>query len=193
MAGSALAQVPQAASDYQRLYTRTVSAEWGLAPPVASFAAQIHQESGWNCRAVSRVGARGCAQFMPATARWIEDVSPALAGFGAGLAFDPYTSFRAQAVYMRWLHDRVKGPEPCERMAFAMSAYNGGLGYVYRRQKEARERGLDPLRCLGVACEINPGITPANQRENAHYPRRILLELEPRYAAWGLRSCKGWG
>lgn len=35
--------------------------------PVGIIAAQIQQESGWNPTAISPVGARGIAQFMPAT------------------------------------------------------------------------------------------------------------------------------
>jgi soluble lytic murein transglycosylase-like protein len=177
--------VPDLASSYRREYARIVRSEWGIEAPIASLAAQIHQESGWNCRAVSRVGARGCAQFMPATARWIADVDR---GLRDGDVYSPAWAFRAQAVYMRYLRDRVKGSAPCDRMAFAMSAYNGGLGYVYKRQRVSPQPGV----CFGVTCDINPGIAPANQRENAGYPRRILLELEPRYvgAGWGLGACE---
>ena len=178
------AQIPREAEAFKREYTRIVRSEWGLDAPVASLAGQIHQESGWNCKAVSRVGAAGCAQFMPATAKWIGEVDRRLAGADV---YSPSWAFRGQAVYMKWLHDRVKGPVPCERMAFAMSAYNGGLGYVYRRQKLSPT----PLVCINATCTINPGIHPANQRENEHYPRRILHELEPRYerAGWGLGRC----
>lgn len=90
---------------------------------------------------------------------------------------------------MRWLHDRVKGPAPCDRMAFALASYNGGEGWTRKRQKLAAEKGINALRCLNAACELNPGILPANQRENAGYPRRILLALEPSYETWGPGSC----
>lgn len=178
----ARAQVPDEALRHQRLYTRIILSEWGVGAPVASFAAQIHQESGWNCAAVSRAGARGCAQFMPATARWIGEVDVDLA---VERVHDPVWAFQAQAVYMRWLHDRVKADSACERLAFAMSAYNGGLGHVYKRQRLSPWPG----RCLRVTCEINPGILPANQRENAEYPERILKKLAPRYAGWGPSAC----
>lgn len=183
-AGSANAQIPDGARGYRQMYGRIVRSEWGLNAPVASLAAQIHQESQWDCRAVSRVGARGCAQFMPTTANWLGEVDTRLK---AADLHSPQWGFRAQAVYMKWLHDRLKGPAPCEQMAFAMSAYNGGLGWVYRRQKLSSR----PSVCLGATCDINPGISPANQKENAHYPQRILRELEPRYiqAGWGVGSC----
>ena len=73
------AQVPQAAQQYRALLVRTAHAVWGLDAPVAVLAAQIHQESAWNAQAISRVGAQGLAQFMPATATWIAGVDPALA------------------------------------------------------------------------------------------------------------------
>lgn len=178
------AQVPSEASKYRRDYTRVMHSEWGMDAPIASLAAQLHQESGWNCGAMSRVGAQGCAQFMPATATWLGQVDPDLKG---GDVFSPAWAFRAQAVYMRWLREKVKAAAPCDRMAFALSAYNGGLGYVYRRQKLSP----DPWHCFDRTCDINPGILEANQRENARYPRRVLLELEPIYlrAGWGIGSC----
>ena len=63
-------QPPQAAARYKLTLLREAHSQWGLDAPVAAFAAQVHQESGWRADAVSRVGARGLAQFMPATARW---------------------------------------------------------------------------------------------------------------------------
>lgn len=178
------AQIPSEASRHKREYQRIARSEWGLSAPIASLAGQVHQESGWDCRAVSRVGAKGCAQFMPTTATWIGEVDQRLK---AGDVHSPAWAFRAQSVYMKWLLDRVRAVSACERMAFAMSAYNGGLGRVYQRQKLSTR----PERCLGMTCDINPGIHPVNQKENAHYPRRILLELEPRYekAGWGGGSC----
>lgn len=63
--------IPVEARQYQRELTRNARAVWGLNAPVSTFAAQIHQESQWNARARSPVGAQGLAQFMPATASWI--------------------------------------------------------------------------------------------------------------------------
>lgn len=184
---TARAQVPVAAEGYRRLYVRTVSAEWGIGAPIASLAAQVAQESGFDCRAVSRVGARGCAQFMPATARWIEDLNPTLAGFAGGLAFDPYTSFRAQAIYMKWIRERIRADNECERIAFALQAYNGGLKRVLARQARSRTPG----RCFDAACNINPGILASNQKEAQEYPVRIERHWAPRFkaAGWGRTAC----
>lgn len=175
------AEPPQLAEKYRREYVRIIRQEWGLEAPVATLAAQIQQESQWNCTAISHAGAKGCAQFMPSTANWIGDLDSGLRGADV---FSPTWAFRAQATYMEWLHARIKASDECNRMAFALAAYNGGLGYVYKRQKASREPG----KCFRATCEINPGITPANQRENAEYPVRIMA-IEPAYERWGDRVC----
>lgn len=177
--------IPADAARYQRDLTRNVRLVWGLDAPVATFAAQIHQESRWNANAKSAVGAVGLSQFMPATATWISGVYPQ--ALGENQPKNPAWAMRALATYDRWLWDRVKADSACERMAFALSAYNGGLGYVYRRQK----RSADPGRCFDATCDINPGISPPNQRENRDYPRLILTGFEPRYvrAGWGKGVC----
>lgn len=157
---------------------------WGLNAPVSSFAAQIHQESRWNPSAKSPVGAAGLTQFMPATARWIGTYDAQLASVDV---YNPRWAMRALAVYDKFLYDKVGGINPCERMAFAMSAYNGGLGWVNKR----KARSGTPNVCFGATCEINPGISASNQRENSNYPKLILKQFEPLYvrAGWGDGAC----
>lgn len=177
-------QIPQAAHQYRLTLTREARRVWGLSAPVSSFAAQIHQESGWNANARSPVGALGLTQFMPATARWMGSVDPVLSG---GASLNPTWAIRALVVYDKWLWDRLPSANACEQLAFAMSSYNGGLGWALKRRARSSEPGL----CLGKTCAINPGITLANQHENETYPKRILLRIEPAYeaAGWGLGAC----
>ena len=158
---------------------------WGLNAPVSSFAAQIHQESRWNPSAKSPVGAAGLTQFMPATARWIGTYDAQLASVDV---YNPRWAMRALAVYDKFLYDKVGGVNPCERMAFALSAYNGGLGWVNKR----KARSGMPNVCFGATCEINPGISASNQRENSNYPELILKQFEPLYvrAGWGQGVCQ---
>lgn len=172
------------AGQYKHALRQQAQYAWGLNAPVASFAAQIHQESRWNPKAKSPVGAMGLTQFMPATARWISGIDGELA---SGDVFNPRWAMRALVVYDKFLYDRVSGANPCERLAFAMSAYNGGLGWVNKR----KARSPQPDVCFGATCEINPGITAANQRENAGYPKVILKTFEPQYvkAGWGWGAC----
>jgi len=180
--------IPREAQRYQRDLTRNARLVWGLEAPVATFAGQIHQESRWRPEAVSRVGAQGMAQFMPATARWIAGAYPALAD---NQPTNPVWAMRALVTYDRHLWDRVQAASPCERMAMALSAYNGGLGWVWRDQKLATAQGADQARWFGQVERYNAGRVAAAFRENRGYPRLILLTHEPRYiaAGWGQGSC----
>lgn len=174
--------VPREAHRYQLTLKREAQLAWGLQAPVATFAAQVHQESRWRLDARSPVGAAGLAQFMPATTDWIGGLYPGLAARDAG---NPTWALRALVTYDKWLADRIRSKDACQDMAFVLSAYNGGLGWVYKRQKLSAE----PDVCLGVTCLINPGIAEASQRENQHYAEVILLKHEPLYRSWGNGSC----
>lgn len=180
------AQPPQAALQYRSEVIRIARMEWGLNAPVADFAAQIHQESGWRADAVSPVGAQGMAQFMPATTDWIGGVIPALA---RREPFSPSWSIRALVSYDRWLWQRIDTPRSCDRMAMTLSAYNGGLGWVNRDRRQALRQGLDPAIWFGSTETVNAGRSAAAWRENRHYPGRILREIAPRYLSWGGASC----
>ena len=102
---------------------------------------------------------------------------------------NPAWAVRALVVYDKWLWDRVTAVDACNRMAFAMAAYNGGLGWTNKRKARSPQPGI----CFGATCAINPGIHPANQRENQHYPEVILKRYEPLYAntiGWGPGVCQ---
>ncbi len=73
---TARADVPTEAQQYRRDLTRIAQAEWGLDAPVATFAAQVHQESRWRFNAKSPVGAQGLGQVMPSTAVWLAELFP---------------------------------------------------------------------------------------------------------------------
>ncbi|MBE8614680.1 lytic murein transglycosylase, partial [Morganella morganii] len=179
-------QPPQAALKYRSELIRNARLEWGLSAPVADFAAQLHQESGWRPGAVSPAGAQGMAQFMPATADWISRSVP---GLHQREPFNPSWAIRALVSYDRWLWQRVSAAGNCERMAMTLSGYNGGLGWVQRDKRLALQQGLDSTRWFGHVATVNAGRSAANWRENRHYPQRILLELAPRYLTWGGGSC----
>lgn len=165
---------------YRATITREAQFRFGIPAPAPAIAAQIQQESAWNPAAVSRVGAAGLMQFMPATAKWASTAG----AFGSMDPFNPLWSIRAGVWYDRWLYDRIKADTDCDRWLFALSAYNGGLGYVYKRQKLSKAPGL-----WDQTGTLNPGITPANQRENQAYGPRILLKHQPAFVAWGRPVC----
>jgi soluble lytic murein transglycosylase-like protein len=188
----ALARVPSAAYGFQHLQRQQAQAVWGLDAPLATLAAQVHQESGWNCNAKSPVGAQGCTQFMPATAndvarRYPDSLRPAN-------PHNPRWAFRAQAQYMFDLHNGrgARGAaNGCERMAFALASYNGGEGWVLRDRALSDASGYRRGVFFGVAQYANAGRRPDFKRENADYPARILKRIEPIYinAGFGKGSC----
>lgn len=172
---------PRASLAFRNDLVRTARAVWGLDAPVAVFAAQVHQESSWNPRAVSKAGAAGLAQFMPATSRWIATIDPQLQHpdpFNVGWAL------RAMVLYDRWLFERTPGRfSAFDRMWVALRSYNGGLGHW---QAEAAASGAaQPTRQqVDQACGRAKRAV-SHCPENLGYPQRILQLLQRRYLAWG--------
>jgi Transglycosylase SLT domain len=82
--------------------------------PVEFFTRVIWQESRFNARAVSPMGAAGIAQFMPQTASW----------HGLADPFDPVEALRHSASYLRELRDLFGN------LGLAAAAYNAGPGRV---------------------------------------------------------------
>jgi soluble lytic murein transglycosylase-like protein len=83
--------------------------------------AVIAVESSWHPEAVSRAGARGLGQLMPATA----------AGLGVDPG-DPQANIHGVALHLRGLLDRFAALDPAARVADALAAYNAGAGAVDR-------------------------------------------------------------
>ncbi|MDO8180172.1 MAG: transglycosylase SLT domain-containing protein [Undibacterium sp.] len=171
--------LPRTALQHRAELTRIAHAGWGLDAPVPMFAAQIQQESGWNPQAVSRVGAKGMAQFMPATSKWwctlnklsATDCQPS----------NPVWAMRSLVGYDRWIYQRVSGAE-FDRLWATLRSYNGGLGHW---QKEAAKAGIGADRvAIDAACG-RASRHIIHCAENLSYPDRILNRIQPRYASWG--------
>ena len=190
LAHAAEVTIPRAAEAHRATLVRAAHVSWGLDAPVSVFAAQVHTESWWRNDTVSHVGAQGLAQFMPATARWLPSVAPET---GRPAPFNPGWSLRALCVYDKWLWDRTNGADAFERMAFTLSAYNGGLGWVNRDKAKARRQGADASRWFGAVETVNAGRSAAAWKENRQYPRRILKERQYAYikAGWGPGIAEG--
>jgi soluble lytic murein transglycosylase-like protein len=75
----------------------------------------IHAESAFRPTALSRVGAQGLMQLMPATAR----------RFGVSNAFDAGQNIRGGVQYLSWLLKRFNGD-----LTLAAAGYNAGEGAV---------------------------------------------------------------
>ena len=187
MAPDAQAQtrIPTVATTYRLAIEREAARNFGLEAPAARLAAQVHQESGWRANAASAY-AQGLTQFTPATAKWLPTICPAV---GDPDPWDPQWALRAQACYMAWLHARVtpyKHARPmsaCARWAFAFRGYNGGEGWLTKERLATQRAGGDANDWHEVA-RVRVRATWAH-KENTHYPRVILLKLEPAYLAAG--------
>ena len=162
--------IPRAALQHRATLIREARAAWGLNAPVSIFAAQIHTESWWRNDTVSAANAQGLAQFIPSTAKWLPTVAPEV---GRPQPFNPAWSLRACVVYDKYLHDRMSAMSTdksalsaCDRMAFALSAYNGGAGWVNRDRNLAAKKGLDPDRYFGNVETVNAGRKASAIREN---------------------------
>ncbi|HYG05151.1 MAG TPA: lytic transglycosylase domain-containing protein [Stenotrophomonas sp.] len=77
----------------------------------------IHAESAYNPTALSRAGAQGLMQLMPATAR----------RFGVSDSFDASQNIRGGVQYLSWLLKRFNG-----NLQLAAAGYNAGEGAVDR-------------------------------------------------------------
>ena len=100
---------------------------------------------------------------------------------------------RAALQYRATLMSTGKSLVPCDRMAFVLSAYNGGAGWVNRDRNLAAKRGLDPDRYFGSVETVNAGRRASAIRENRRYVSRIM-EYQHAYirAGWGPGvSCDG--
>jgi soluble lytic murein transglycosylase-like protein len=75
----------------------------------------IHAESAYNPLALSRVGAQGLMQLMPATAR----------RFGVTDSYDAGQNIRGGVQYLAWLLKRFNG-----NLTLAAAGYNAGEGAV---------------------------------------------------------------
>ena len=92
---------------------RTAAGKFGVDEAIVR--AIIHAESAFNPNALSRVGAQGLMQLMPATAR----------RFGVGNAFDATQNINGGVQYLAWLLKRFNG-----NLTLAAAGYNAGEGAV---------------------------------------------------------------
>ncbi|NBD95356.1 MAG: transglycosylase SLT domain-containing protein [Gammaproteobacteria bacterium] len=77
----------------------------------------MHAESWFEPEAVSRSGAQGLMQLMPATQR----------RFGVANPFDPLDNITAGVAYLAWLHEEFGGD-----LDRVIAAYNAGENAVHR-------------------------------------------------------------
>ena len=144
-----MAPVIRRASAYQMALNAAISKACGpgvLSPEnsfVSTLAGQIYQESNFNVRAQSAVGAQGMTQMMPDTAAGLARQYP---GLRPPRPWDPFWSIEAQAHLMCDNYRLyAKGRSACSAGLFALSAYNGGPRALDREILLCRGRTPDWL------------------------------------------------
>ncbi len=125
--------------------------------PAHLVAGVIRQESAFDPRATSPVGARGLMQLMPKTARELarkEGIS-----YQADGLYDPEVSVRLGSVYLRELLDRFDG-----NVELALASYNGGPNRIRRLWKES-----------GPHAQLDDFVETLDIDESRNYIKRILV------------------
>jgi len=113
---------------------RDIAFENNLPPEI--FLGLIRTESAWDRYAVSRSGAQGLAQFMPATwAEWVARLKLS----GNPDPFDPDTNLRMSAAYLYWLFHR----DWTFGWIDVLASYNAGGGRVRTWRRNRPHYGAD--------------------------------------------------
>ena len=180
LAVPSFAEVPRACLKYKKDLIRTARAIEGMDAPMAVYGAQMLKESSCNAKAQSPY-AKGLTQFTDSTADWIStmysDLKPAN-------VWNPGWALRAMVRYDMRLYRDMDFEGRCDRMAAALSAYNGGGGWVRRDARLAKAAGDNPRLWWGHV-EKHTNRADWARRENRDYPRRILLEYQAMFRHWG--------
>ncbi|WP_264045512.1 phage tail length tape measure family protein [Methylobacterium flocculans] len=150
-------QVPE---QYRQFYINASNATGVNADLLAS---QGYQESRYNPRAVSPVGAKGIAQFMDPTAR----------GMGLADPFDPETAIMAQAKLMAQLLKQYNQDE-----VSALVGYNAGTRTRERFQASGRDTAVLPDETQKYIKAIMTPPPNAEALVKAEVDRNAQLDLQ---------------
>lgn len=154
-------------------YSEQYGLDWRL---MASLA---YQESRFDPKARSWVGALGLFQVMPATGRELgfEDL------------MDPRQATHAG---IKYVHQLIEHFEPTiafdQRVRFALASYNAGFGHVGDARRLAEERGLDPDQWFGNVEQAMLLLQQPRFYKRARYgfvrgrePVKYVTEIQQRY------------
>jgi len=157
-------------------YSSRYGMDWRL------MAAQAYQESRFNPKQKSWVGAIGLFQVMPATGR----------SLGFRKLEDPDEGTHAGVMYMQQLVNRFEAEIPFKhRLRFALASYNAGYGHVQDARRIAKEKGWNPNKWFGHVEKAMLLLEKPEYYRRARYgycrgsePVKYVSEIQTRYASY---------
>ncbi|WP_317987888.1 MltF family protein [Hyalangium gracile] len=157
-------------------YSSRYGMDWRL------MAAQAYQESRFNPKLKSWVGAIGLFQVMPATGRQL----------GFRKLEDPDEGTHAGVMYMQQLVNRFEPGIPFKhRLRFALASYNAGYGHVQDARRIAREKGWNPDKWFGHVEKAMLLLERPQYYRRARYgycrgsePVKYVSEIQNRYVSY---------
>ena len=127
--------------------------------------ALIAQESGFNEKAQSAVGAQGLTQLMPTTAKELGVEDP----------LDAEQNIAGAARYLHTLYHAFRDSQPDDRHRLVLASYNGGIGRVRDAQDLVRyEQKASPLLWEPVRTALSQ-LTP----QHASIHKKVWGSEEP--------------
>lgn len=142
--------------------------------PPELLAGLVALESGGRADAVSRAGAVGPAQILPATAR--DPGLPGVEPLPQDALTDPARAIPWAARYLAGLRDRFGGD-----LGRALAAYNAGMGRVQQSERAGRELPDETRRYLATLLPLAGAL--AGPALPADETRRIAARLRGLHAA----------
>jgi hypothetical protein len=145
----------------------------GLSAPYPYFAGQIEQESKCDEGVTAFDGGQGLGQFMPATAKDLQERETALKELGLNpQPFNPKWAIRALILYDKYLYTRTT----CTGWYFVFRAYNGGAGGLNREIALAKSCDQDYIEkyCKRKVLTLKGGTKLDLCKVNCDYPDLIM-------------------
>jgi hypothetical protein len=206
--------LPGRSSRYLPLLDTLLTETWPELELKSMIAAQIEQETCvslssrgcWNPKTelkTSREYGFGLGQITivynedgtvkSSTFEELKKLGGRLAGWKFENRFDPEMQLRAMILSEKLLYHRIRfeTASDVDKLAFMLSAYNGGLGGVLQDRRLCRPPGCDDTKWFGnvalnsrKAKRAVTGYRVAFYDINRCYPRYILMDRRPTYAPY---------